>query len=48
MVKSNIFLLPLPFDITANDKTSKFTIPAEGIVVNSVSPLQADTGGFYF
>ncbi len=41
------FFMPLPFDLTANDKTSKLVIPAEGIVVNSVSPPQVDPKGFY-
>ncbi len=43
---SNCFM-PLPFDITADDKTTKLTIPAEGIVINSVFPPQVDAKGFY-
>ena len=46
-VKITNFFMPLPFDIVANDKTSKMIIPAEGIVVNSVSPPQVDPKGFY-
>jgi aminopeptidase N len=46
-VKINNFFMPLPFDITANDKTSRLVIPAEGIVVNSVSPPQVDPKGYY-
>ena len=46
-VKVTNFFMPLPFDITANDKTSKMIIPAEGLVVNSVAPPQVDPKGFY-
>ncbi len=46
-VKINNFFMPLPFDITLNDKTSRLIIPVEGIVVNSVLPPQVDAKGFY-
>jgi aminopeptidase N len=46
-VKITNFFMPLPFDIVVNDKASKMVIPAEGIVVNSVSPPQVDPKGFY-
>ncbi len=46
-LRINNFFMPLPFDITANDQTSKLVIPAEGIVVNSVLPPQVDAKGFY-
>ena len=46
-IKINNFFMPLPFDITLNDKTSRLIIPMEGIVVNSVLPPQVDAKGFY-
>jgi aminopeptidase N len=46
-IKINNFFMPLPFDITANDQTSKLIIPAEGIVVNSALPPQVDAKGYY-
>jgi aminopeptidase N len=46
-IKITNFFMPLPFDIAANDKTSKLVIPKEGIIVNSVSPPQVDAKGFY-
>jgi aminopeptidase N len=46
-IKINNFFMPLPFDITLNDKTSRLIIPVEGIVVNSVLPPQVDAKGFY-
>jgi aminopeptidase N len=46
-IKINNFFMPLPFEITANDKTSKLIIPAGGIVVNSALPPQVDAKGFY-
>ncbi len=46
-IKINNFFMPLPFDIMANDRSGKMVIPAEGIVVKSVSPPQVDPGGFY-
>lgn len=46
-IKINNFFMPLPFDITANDQTSKLIIPAEGIVVNSELPPQVDAKGYY-
>lgn len=39
--------MALPFDIIANEKTGKLTIPAGGIVINSGSPPQVDSGEFY-
>jgi aminopeptidase N len=46
-IKINNFFMPLPFDITANDKTNRLVIPAEGVVVNSILPPQVDAKGFY-
>jgi aminopeptidase N len=46
-IKINNFFMPLPFEITANEKTSRIIIPGEGIVVNSVLPPQVDAKGFY-
>lgn len=46
-IKINNFFMPLPFDITANNQTSRLIIPAEGITVNSTLPPQVDTKGFY-
>jgi aminopeptidase N len=46
-VKITNFFMPLPFEITANDKTGKLIIPEEGIVINSVLPPQVDPGRFY-
>lgn len=46
-IKINNFFMPLPFDITANDKTNRLLIPKEGIVVNSALPPQVDAKGFY-
>ncbi len=46
-LKINNFFMPLPFDITANDTTTKLMIPAEGILVNSLLPPQVDARGFY-
>jgi len=46
-VKINNFFMPLPFEITTNDKTSRVIIPAEGITVNSALPPQVDAKGFY-
>jgi len=46
-IKINNFFMPLPFDITANDQTSRLIIPLEGITVNSVLPPQVDAKGFY-
>lgn len=46
-VKINNFFMPLPFDITANDQTSRIIIPAEGITVTSALPPQVDAKGFY-
>jgi aminopeptidase N len=46
-VKITNFFMPLPFDITANDKTTKLIIPAEGIMINSLLPPQVDAKGFY-
>ena len=46
-LKITNFFMPLPFDIVANDKTSKMVIPAEGLVVNSATAPQIDPKGFY-
>jgi aminopeptidase N len=46
-IKINNFFMPLPFNITANDQTSRVIIPLEGITVNSVLPPQVDAKGFY-
>ncbi len=46
-IKINNFFMPLPFDITANDQTTKLVIPVEGITVNSVFPPQVDAKGYY-
>ena len=46
-VKINNFFMSLPFDITANDKTTKLVIPKEGITINSILPPQVDAKGFY-
>ena len=46
-LKITNFFMPLPFEIVANDKTSKMVIPAEGLLINSVSPPQVDPKGFY-
>ena len=46
-IKINNFFMPLPFNITANDTTSRIIIPAEGIEVKSVLPPQVDAKGFY-
>ena len=46
-IKINNFFMPLPFDVTANDSTSRLMIPKEGITVNSVLPPRVDTKGFY-
>jgi aminopeptidase N len=46
-IKIANFFMPLPFEITTNEKTDKLVIPVEGIVVNSVSPPQVDPRGFY-
>lgn len=46
-IKINNFFMPLPFEITANDKTIRLTIPMQGIVVNSALPPQVDAKGFY-
>jgi len=47
LVKITNFFMPLPFDIVANDKTSRMIIPAEGIVISSATPPQVDPQGFY-
>jgi aminopeptidase N len=46
-VKINNFFTPLPFDITANNQTSRIIIPAEGITINSALPPQVDAKGYY-
>ena len=46
-LKITNFFMPLPFDIVANDKTSKMVIPADGLVVNSATAPQIDPKGFY-
>ena len=46
-LKITNFFMPLPFDIVANDKTSKMVIPAEGLVINSATAPQIDPKGFY-
>ena len=46
-LKITNFFMPLPFDIIANDKTSKMVIPAEGLVINSATAPQIDPKGFY-
>ena len=46
-LKITNFFMPLPFEIVANDKTSKMVIPAEGLVINSATPPQIDPKGFY-
>jgi aminopeptidase N len=46
-IKINNFFMPLPFNITANDQTSRVIIPLEGITVNSALPPQVDAKGFY-
>ena len=46
-LKITNFFMPLPFDVVANDKTSKMVIPAEGLVINSATPPQIDPKGFY-
>jgi len=46
-IKINNFFMPLPFDITANNQTSRLIIPLEGITVNSALPPQVDAKGFY-
>jgi predicted regulator of Ras-like GTPase activity (Roadblock/LC7/MglB family) len=39
--------MPLPFDITSNEKTGRMVIAKEGIIVNSALPPQVDAKGFY-
>jgi aminopeptidase N len=46
-IKINNFFMPLPFDIMANNQTSRLIIPMEGITVNSALPPQVDAKGFY-
>jgi hypothetical protein len=40
-------MMPLPFDVTANDKTSRIVMDNKGLIVNSILPPQVDAKGFY-
>jgi hypothetical protein len=39
--------MTLPFEITANGKTTRTNISSEGMIVQSALPPQVDAKGFY-
>jgi len=39
--------MPLPFEVTANNQTSRVVMDQNGLIVNSVLPPQVDAKGFY-
>jgi hypothetical protein len=39
--------MTLPFEITANGKTTRTNISSEGIIIQSTLPPQVDAKGFY-
>jgi aminopeptidase N len=46
-IKVGNLMMPLPFEVTANDKTSRIVMDNKGLIVNSVLPPQVDAKGFY-
>jgi len=46
-IKVENSFMPLPFDISSNEKTSRVVIDKEGIIVNSALPPQLDAKGYY-
>ena len=46
-IKVNNSFMPLPFEITANGKTSRTIISKDGITIYSALPPQVDAKGFY-
>ena len=46
-IKVGNLMMPMPFEVTANDKTSRIVMDNKGLIVNSVLPPQVDAKGFY-
>ena len=46
-IKVNNYFMDLPFDIIANGHISRTIIPSEGFVINSSTPPQVDSKGYY-
>jgi aminopeptidase N len=46
-IKVNNWFMTLPFEITANGKTTRTNISSEGMIVQSALPPQVDAKGFY-
>ena len=46
-IKVGNLMMPLPFEVTANDKTSRIVISKDGIIVNSTLPPFVDAKGYY-
>ena len=46
-IKVGNLMMPLPFEVTANDKTSRIVISKDGIIVNSALPPFVDAKGYY-
>jgi aminopeptidase N len=46
-IKVANLMMPLPFEVTVNDKTSRIVIDNKGLIVNSVLPPQVDAKGYY-
>ncbi|MEO7531871.1 MAG: M1 family metallopeptidase [Sediminibacterium sp.] len=47
LIKINNHFMDLPFDITANGKTERMTIPKDGLKLMSVMPPMVDGKGYY-
>jgi hypothetical protein len=46
-IKVANLMMPLPFEVTVNDKTSRIVMDNKGLIVNSILPPQVDAKGFY-
>jgi len=47
LVKVNNFFMPLPFDISTSNGTTRTVINKEGVIVASATPPMVDGKGYY-
>jgi aminopeptidase N len=46
-IKVANLMMPLPFEVTANDKTSRLVMDNQGLIIHSTLPPQVDAKGYY-